>query len=165
MNVIVLRLADRARKLVWRAFGPRIVGVRAIVVDHGSTGDESPPRVLLVHHSYGTRAWHLPGGGVKRRESLEAGIRREVREEAGIEVTGTLRQLGTYTNLQEGKSDHVTVFVIEHWRRGDDGGHDDPEIAESGFFEVPDGLPEATSPGTRRRIEEWAKGHVSAFEW
>ena len=164
MNVVALRLADRARKLVWRAFGPRLVGVRGIVVDRGPAGDE-PPKVLLVHHSYGKPAWHLPGGGVKRREMIDAAIRREVREEAGIEVTGPVVLLGTYTNLREGKSDHITVFVIEHWRRHTDE-DDDAEIAATGFFEpTADGLPETTSPGTRRRLDEWGKGHVSGFEW
>lgn len=34
--------------------------------------------------------WFLPGGGVKDDETLEAGVKREVREEAGcdIELTG-----------------------------------------------------------------------------
>ena len=161
MNVVALRLADRARRLVWKAFGPRVVGVRGIVVD--ATVD--PNKVLLVHHSYGRPAWHLPGGGVKRRETIEQAVRREVREEAGVEVTGPVRLLGTYSNLREGKSDHISVFVIEHWRRQ---AHpdDDAEIAAKGFFEITDdGLPETTSPGTRRRLAEWEKGHVSAYEW
>ena len=161
MNVLALRVADRARKLVWKAFGPRVVGVRGIVVDATTT----PAKVLLVHHSYGKPAWHLPGGGVKRRETISQAVAREVREEAGIEVTGPVRLLGTYSNLREGKSDHISVFVIDQWRRHreDD---DDAEIAAKGFFEVTaDGLPDTTSPGTRRRLEEWEKGHVNAYEW
>ena len=161
MNVVVLRIADRARKLVWRAFGPRVVGVRGIVVDARTT----PAKVLLVHHSYGTPAWHLPGGGVKRRETIEQAVTRELREEAGIEVTGPVRLHGTFSNLQEGKSDHISVFVVEQWRRHADE-DDDAEIAASGFFETtPEGLPDTTSPGTRRRLDEWAKGHVSTYVW
>lgn len=163
MNVVVLRVADRARRIVWKAFGPRVVGVRGIVVDRPRVGD-GPPKVLLVHHSYGRPAWHLPGGGVKRRETIEQAVRREVREEAGIEVTGPVELLATYSNLREGKSDHISVFVIEHWRRHDE--DDDTEIAAKGFFEATsEALPETTSPGTRRRLDEWAKGHVSAYEW
>ena len=160
MRVLALRLADRLRKLVWRAFGPRLVGVRGIVVDDA----RQPPKVLLVHHTYGTPAWHLPGGGVKRRETIEDAIRREVREEAGVEVTGPVRLLGTYTNLQEGKSDHISVFVIDRWRRhaGENG---DAEIAATGFFDPATELPDTTSPGTRRRLDEWAKGHVSTYVW
>jgi ADP-ribose pyrophosphatase YjhB (NUDIX family) len=160
VKVLALRLADRLRKLVWKAFGPRVVGVRGIVVDR----DHEPPKVLLVHHTYGKPAWHLPGGGVKRRETIEHAVRREVREEAGIEVTGAVRLLGTYSNLQEGKSDHISVFVIEQWRRHRDE-DDDAEIAATGFFDPASELPETTSPGTRRRLDEWAKGHVSAYEW
>ena len=160
MNVVVLRVADRARRLLWRAFGPRVVGVRGIVVDRA----HEPPEVLLVHHTYGKPAWHLPGGGVKRRETIEQAVRREVREEAGIEVTGPVRLLGTYSNLQEGKSDHISVFVIDEWRRHRDE-DDDAEIAATGFFDPVTGLPDTTSPGTRRRLDEWAKGHVSAYEW
>ena len=161
MNVLALRLADRARKLVWKAFGPRMVGVRGLVVDTTS----EPPRVLLVRHSYGTRAWQLPGGGVKRRETLETAVRRELREEAAVEVTGPVRLLGTYSNLREGKSDHISVFVIEQWRRHREDG-DDPEIAAVGLFDITaQGLPETTSPGTRRRLAEWEKGHVTAYEW
>ena len=164
MRVLALRLADRARRLVWRAFGPRIVGVRGIVVDRRRDPDQ--PHVLLVHHSYGKPAWHLPGGGVKRRETIEQAVRREVREEAGIEVTGPVKLQGTYSNLREGKSDHISVFVIEHWRRHRDEEDDDAEIAAKGFFPTtPDGLPETTSPGTRRRLDEWAKGHVNGYEW
>ena len=156
--VPVLRVADTIRRIVWRIAGPRTIGVRAIVVD-----DER--RVLLVRHTYGKPAWHLPGGGVKRRETLDRAVRRELDEEVGIEVTGPMRVLGAYTNLQEGKSDHIVVFVVEAWRRRGENGYDnDNEIAASGTFAV-DEVPETTSPGTRRRLAEWEKGHVTAYEW
>jgi ADP-ribose pyrophosphatase YjhB (NUDIX family) len=141
---------------VWRAFGPRTVGIRGLVVD-----DER--RVLLVRHSYGAEAWYLPGGGVKRRETIEQAVRREVAEEVAIEVTGPVRQLGSYTNLREGKSDHVTVFVVEHFHRTTTD-TDDAEIAAAAFFAL-DALPPETSPGTRRRIAEWTNGDVPNFEW
>lgn len=154
VRVLALRVLDRIRRLVWRLLGPRTVGVRGLVVDDAG-------RVLLVHHTYGLPAWHLPGGGVKRRETIEGAVRRELREEAGIEVTGPVRLLGTYSNLREGKSDHISVFVVEHWRRHD---RHDVEIAATGFF-PPDDLPDIATPGTRRRLDEWAKGHVPTFEW
>jgi ADP-ribose pyrophosphatase YjhB (NUDIX family) len=166
LHVVALRVADRVRRVVWRAFGPRLVGVRGIVVDTDADTDTDTdtraPKVLLVRHSYGAPAWHLPGGGVKRRETIEQAVRREVREEAGIEVTGPVSLLGTYSNLREGKSDHISVFVIEHWRRHD---RDDAEIEATGFFDPRADLPDTTSPGTRRRLDEWMKGHVTAYEW
>jgi ADP-ribose pyrophosphatase YjhB (NUDIX family) len=158
VNVALLRVADRARRVVWRLVGPRMIGVRAIVVrpDDG--------RVLLVRHSYGPEAWYLPGGGVKRRETIEQAVRREVREEAAIEITGPVRLLGAYSNLREGKSDHICVFVVEHWRST--GGDADAEIAESTFVDpFPHALPPATSAGTRRRLAEWQQGAIGSFDW
>jgi 8-oxo-dGTP pyrophosphatase MutT (NUDIX family) len=44
-------------------------------------------RVLFVRHTYGDRSvWELPGGGRRSREEPEAAIRREMREELGIEL-------------------------------------------------------------------------------
>jgi ADP-ribose pyrophosphatase YjhB (NUDIX family) len=158
VKVVLLRVADRARRIVWRLVGPRMIGVRAIVV-HPDDG-----RVLLVRHSYGPEAWYLPGGGVKRRETIEQAVRRELREEAAIEVTGPVRLLGTYSNLREGKSDHISVFVVEHWART--GGSTDAEIAEAVFVDpLPHALPPPTSAGTRRRLAEWQKGDVPAYDW
>ncbi|HVF32554.1 MAG TPA: NUDIX domain-containing protein [Acidimicrobiales bacterium] len=158
MNVVALRVADRVRRLVWRAFGPRTIGVRGLVVDDG--------HVLLVRHSYGRPTWHLPGGGVKRRETLVDALARELAEEVGVTITGPVRLHGTCSNLGEGKSDHITVFVVDRWTRDPravaaDG---DAEIDATGRFPAGD-LPADTSPGTRRRIDEWRDGRLAAFEW
>ena len=155
MKPVVLRIADTARRLVWRAFGPRTVGVRGLVVDeHG--------RVLLVQHTYGKDYWHLPGGGVKRRESIVGGLHRELREEAGIVVRGAPTMLGTYSSLADGKSDHVTVFVVERWERPSEGRS--AEIERAAFF-PPEDLPFDVSPATARRIAEWRTGVVTSFDW
>lgn len=160
MNVTLLRLADTSRRLVWRVFGPRTIGIRGLVAD-------ADGKVLLVRHSYGKPAWHLPGGGVKRRESLRQALDRELREEVAVTITGAVRLLGSYSNLREGKSDHISVFVVEagHYRRTTaTTAPEDTEIEAAAFF-APDDLPPETSPGTRRRIAEWTNGDISTFEW
>jgi 8-oxo-dGTP pyrophosphatase MutT (NUDIX family) len=43
-------------------------------------------RVLLVQHTYGPRHWEIPGGGLRRGEAPLDGIRREIREELGVEL-------------------------------------------------------------------------------
>jgi 8-oxo-dGTP diphosphatase len=67
------------------------VGVIAVIVD-------DQDRVLLTRrHDNGH--WEPPGGGLERDEDLITGLRREVREETGLEVR--LRVLaGVYKNMQ-----------------------------------------------------------------
>jgi 8-oxo-dGTP pyrophosphatase MutT (NUDIX family) len=48
------------------------------------TDDEG--RVLLVHATYGDRAWGLPGGAVDPGETLHETLVRECREELGCDV-------------------------------------------------------------------------------
>jgi ADP-ribose pyrophosphatase YjhB (NUDIX family) len=57
---------------------PRGRGAKAVIVCAGE--------VLLVRHTYGPRRWELPGGGVRHGEEPIAGLRRELREELGLEV-------------------------------------------------------------------------------
>jgi 8-oxo-dGTP pyrophosphatase MutT (NUDIX family) len=105
--------------------------------------------VLLVRHTYQSQ-WYLPGGGVKRGETLEQAIGREAAEEVGATL-GEVQLLGVYTNFYEYKSDHVIVFVCDDVVVQGTHSH---EIERYGFFTF-DALPPDTSPGSRRRIAEY----------
>jgi 8-oxo-dGTP pyrophosphatase MutT (NUDIX family) len=71
----VLVLALRFYWFFFRLFGWKTRGAKIIL----SHKDE----ILFVKHSYG-RKYSFPGGSLKKGESPEDGIKREVKEELGI---------------------------------------------------------------------------------
>ena len=56
-------------------------------------------RVLLCHRR-DMDLWNLPGGGLKNKESLCEGVRREVKEETGLSV-GIVRMSNIYFKPKE----------------------------------------------------------------
>lgn len=145
MAVLPRMLYRILRGWLWLA-RPVTVGVRVALMQEGC--------VLLVRHTY-QDGWLLPGGGVKKGETLEAAARREAMEEVGAQM-GRLRLQGVYTNFHEHKSDHVAVFTCEDFSLAPGKG-DRLEIAASGFFPL-DALPEDLFVGHRRRLEEIQHG-------
>lgn len=150
------RVAGRAMRLYWKIMQPRTFGVRALLIDPAG-------RIALVRHHY-VAGWYLPGGGVDKSESAEAAIRRELMEEVGL-TDAVLRGLhGVFHNRVEGKDDHVVVFVCAVSDPALLAVADPREIAELGWF-ASDALPSATSPATRRRIAEYARGVQGWGDW
>jgi 8-oxo-dGTP pyrophosphatase MutT (NUDIX family) len=123
---------------------PVVNGVRVLLVQEG--------QVLLVRHTY-LKGWYMPGGGVKRGESMDEATRREAREEVGAEL-GELRLMGVYSNFELNRSDHNVVFICTDFKWNHT---HDQEIAEARFFPI-SALPADVQPGHRRRIEEYAAG-------
>lgn len=131
------------------------MGVRVIATN-------AQEQVLLVRHGY-TPGWHLPGGGVDRGETMEDAARRELEEETGHRVEGTMTLRGMSYNKRQWKGDHVGVYVAQTITKQFEikPGF---EIAEMGFFALDD-LPEGTTRGTRARLAEWQDGHDVASTW
>lgn len=147
------RVLFAAGNLYWRLFRPVTLGVRLLLIKDGS--------ILLVKHSYQPE-WYLPGGGVKRNETLAQAGRREAMEEAGAEL-GQLQFFGIYSNLTQPKSDHVAVFVCHSFEVV---GRSDYEIESATFFPLRS-LPPDISSGSLNRIREYMAGdHVAgAGDW
>ena len=152
------RVVGKVARATWRIAKPRTIGVRAVLLDQGD-------RIALVRHTY-TDQWYLPGGGVKKGESTEAAIVRELGEEIAVENLTIERVLGVYHSRRESKDDHIVIFVArtgsaseKRLRRADL-----TEIEEADWFEL-DGLPASISPATARRIAEYRAGASGVGDW
>lgn len=131
------------------------LGVRAVVLDADN-------RVFLVRHSY-VSGWYLPGGGVDYGETMEQAMRRELKEEGDIDLTGAAVLHGIFLNSHVSRRDHVAVYIVRQFRQ-DRLPAPNREIAECGFFAI-SALPEGTTPGTRLRLAEVLDGKPLMSTW
>src|SRR6202030_2847377 len=81
-------LMPKPRPKITRARPTKEVSVMAWIED-------AEQKVLLVRQAVGLRLWTLPGGEVKRGESLVKALRRELYEETGLRA-----QIGSLLILQ-----------------------------------------------------------------
>ena len=140
----MMRLIYLAYRLYCFFVRPVTLGVRVMMIQND--------QALLVRHTY-IDGWFMPGGGIKRGETLEQAARREAQEEVGATLKN-FSLIGAYTNLQEGKSDHNILFLSTDFRIS---GEHDREIAEIRAFAL-DQLPDDLWPGHRLRLEEYRTG-------
>ena len=108
--------------------GRKLAALAALVVDRR--------RVLLVHQSYGSRRWALPGGLLEPGESPQAAAVREVREELGVEFEPDCL-VAVYTLAGDGG----IRFVFGGRVDGTPSAHDPAEISEVRWWDV-DRLPQ-----------------------
>ena len=94
------RIALPMLKLYRYIFRPKTRGAGCLIFHQG--------HVLLVQHAYGSQRWNLPGGRVKRKETPENAVKREVYEEVGIKVP-EVRLHGDILNTSSYK--HNTVWI------------------------------------------------------
>lgn len=149
----LLKIAQPFRQFYWWFVRPETRGVRAILVS--SNGN-----ILLVRHKY-QEGWFLPGGKISGKENDEDALRRELREELGVDIVSRPEKLGEYTNTYEYKKDTIVVFVVQEFEQKPKKHF---EIEEQKLFS-PQVLPEGISPGTRRRIEEWLGQRTVNNQW
>ncbi|MBN9451922.1 MAG: NUDIX domain-containing protein [Bosea sp.] len=154
-RTLAQRLLTRLLHVYFRFARGMTFGVRAVVLNERG-------EVFLIRHTY-VPGWHFPGGGVEVGETAELSLDRELSEEAGIVPTERPILHGLFFNRRISRRDHVAVYVLRRFRV-EYVKQPDREIAEAGFFPL-DGLPEGTTPATRRRLAEITSGQPPATDW
>ncbi len=142
------------QKWAWRIVRPRTRGVKVMLFN---TNGE----LILIRNAYGrSDLFVLPGGGIRPFENPATAAAREVKEELGFEIT-ELKFRSQHSTSAEGKRDEIHLF--EGLVNGEPQ-MDDFELEDARFVGLQN-LPSATSPATRRRIEEYLGERKPSGTW
>ncbi|MEP6569392.1 MAG: NUDIX domain-containing protein [Acidobacteriota bacterium] len=149
LGAIWRRAPKALRRWTIRLSHPRFaVTAGAIVTDNRG-------RVLLLKHRFRPGAgWGMPGGFIERGEHPEDALRRELREEIGLEI----EQPKLLTARAFKKSKQVEIIFLA--RAIGDPGQLSLEIQKAVWFlpgEFPEGLPEAQAEMIKRALDDGAR--------
>ena len=142
------------QKAVWKMVRPQTRGVKVMLFN---ANDE----LALIRNAYGrSDLFVLPGGAIRPFEEPAHAAVREVKEELGLEIT-RLKLRSQHSTSAEGKRDEIYLFeALVHGTPQ----LDKFEVEEVRFAPLED-LPSATSPATRRRIEEYLGQRALDGNW
>ncbi len=110
--------------------------------------------IVLIKRKNPPPGWAIPGGFVDYGESLEDAVRREAKEETGLDIK-LIRQFHTYSDPKRDPRHHTvsTIFIAAAAgkpKAGDDAG-------EVGIFNK-DNLPEDIAFDHRQILEDYFNG-------
>jgi len=106
-------------KLYFKIKRPITLGVVGLIFNEAG-------EILLERLSY-RKGWYLPAGGVKKGESVEDALCREMREELALHIeVKDLEFKGIIYHRCEGKHDHAVLFKVKSYR----------ELPKPDYFEV-----------------------------
>lgn len=140
---IIVKLTYPIVKFYWFIFRPKTYGVKCIIKSKG--------KILLVRHGYGKGWWNFPGGGIKKGELPKQAIKREIKEELGINLSD-IKRIGEFINTREHKIDTIYCFVAD--ADSEDIEKNKIEIQEANWFLLTN-LPKPFSSIAQKVLSFW----------
>lgn len=137
-------------------------GVLGILFRHPVTGTSVIPilpdgRIVLIRRSDNGK-WALPGGMVNWGEDIETTIRRELKEETGLDITKVRRLVGVYSAPERDGRVHSICVVVEVDAIGELQAEDTIEVLDVKAFE-PASIPVGTlSHDHDRQLQDYFDG-------
>src|SRR3989344_9122943 len=127
LHRFLYKLAYRAVRAYWFLVRPKTKSVLCLIL----SGEGAKQEILLIRHTYDNKGWLFPGGSVNYDEKSEIAIRREIREELGMQL-GKVKFLTAKDSFNEYHYSHVDFYVTEVDSQTFQ--IDDVEIAEARWF-------------------------------
>lgn len=157
MSRPVQRAVIKLLQQYWRVSRGLTLGAQGCVIDRQN-------RVLLIEHTY-RPGWFFPGGGVEKRETVADALKRELWEEAGVELDPARppELFGLYANHDRFPGDHIALFVVRDWQQPVPP-RPNREIAAHQFAD-PAHLPADIHLPTAARIAEIFAGAAKSQVW
>jgi ADP-ribose pyrophosphatase YjhB (NUDIX family) len=110
--------------------------------------------IILIKRKKPPPGWAIPGGFVNYGESLEDAVRREAKEETGLDIN-IVRQFHTYSDPKRDPRHHTVSTIFIATASGKPKAGDDAK--EIGIF-TKDSLPEDLAFDHRQILEDYFNG-------
>ncbi|MBW4686687.1 MAG: NUDIX hydrolase [Komarekiella atlantica HA4396-MV6] len=159
MNVLAFfAAAVQSTRTLWR-YGQTVLG---IIFRHPITGTSIIPilpdgRIVLIRRRDDGR-WALPGGMVDWGEDIPSTIRRELKEETGLELAEIRRLVGVYSAPDRDPRIHSICVVVEAEVHGTMEVQDTLEVMEIQAFPVNSLPPGQMSHDHTRQLQDYLNG-------
>jgi 8-oxo-dGTP diphosphatase len=150
--------AVQSTRTLWR-YGQTVLG---IIFRHPITGTSIIPilpdgRIVLIRRRDDGR-WALPGGMVDWGEDIPSTIRRELKEETGLELAEIRRLVGVYSAPDRDPRIHSICVVVEVEVHGTMEVQDTLEVMEIQAFPANSLPPGQMSHDHTRQLQDYLNG-------